>query len=384
MKNKIKWTLALSAVGLLMAGSPVLAGSKPSTPQLRISSVHQDFTGPLCAISVSGFNFGEDVPAVDVGGIPLEVLSNSDAEILADIDCGVPPGDYLLVVTRGPSSTDYDAISLTLGAVGPQGEVGPQGPQGPQGEPGAEGPQGQHGEVGPQGSQGPQGEVGPQGPQGEVGPQGPQGELGPQGPQGEVGPQGPQGEVGPQGPQGELGPEGLQGPQGGLGPQGPEGPQGELGPQGPKGDVGPEGPQGAPGPQGPQGAAGPQGPQGVAGAQGVAGPQGPQGVPGPQGAPGLAQWTRVESAAVTSQGWLYHVLYQGDVLTHQVDCPSGLKVMGGGCRTLDAITEARKTVVTGSYPTADGTGWVCEIVRYTPSGNGASLKAYAICANASE
>jgi hypothetical protein len=70
-------------------------------------------------------------------------------------------------VQSGPSKMDYDAISFTIGAVGPIGPTGPTGAIGPQG---------------------PQGDTGPQGPRGDTGPRGPQGERGPAGPQGPTGP----------------------------------------------------------------------------------------------------------------------------------------------------------------------------------------------------
>lgn len=78
-------------------------------------------------------------------------------------------------------------------------------------------------------------------------------------PQGTVGPRGPQGIQGPAGPQGEKGdaftyedftPEQLEAL------TGPQGPQGIQGPQGPKGDKGDKGDTGATGPQGPAGPAG--------------------------------------------------------------------------------------------------------------------------------
>lgn len=84
-------------------------------------------------------------------------------------------------------------------------------------------------------------------------------------PQGTVGPRGPQGIQGPAGPQGEKGDaftyedftpeqlEALTGPQGPQGIQGPQGPQGIQGEQGPQGERGPQGPAGADGQDGPAG-----------------------------------------------------------------------------------------------------------------------------------
>ncbi len=188
---------------------------------------------------------------------------------------GLPAdGDYLLTVAKNGRGLGAD-FEVTIGAVGPEGPVGPAGVVGPQGEQGVAGPVGPEGPAGPVGEQGVAGPAGPQGDQGVAGPEGPQGEQGVAGP---AGPQGEQGVAGPEGPQGEQGVAGPAGPQGEQGVAGPAGQQGEQGVAGPAGPTGPVGPQGA------QGSDGPAGPQGEQGLTGPEGPQGPMGPPGTAGA----------------------------------------------------------------------------------------------------
>lgn len=251
-----------------MAGfliTTVAADSK-SGKQLSITGAEPNFQRNT--LLISGQNLGESqfegsaslfVPTV--GTLPLRLLAFDPAtqELLAELPAGISstPGSLLLSVSSGKGGKDNDAFVVTIGAVGPQGEVGPQGPQG---DTGAQGPQGDTGPTGPTGATGPQGDPGPQGLQGEVGPKGPQGDVGPTGltgATGATGPQGPQGGPGPQGPQGDPGPQGVAGPAGLTGATGATGPAGPQGPQGPAGPQGATGATGAPGPQGPQGPAGP-------------------------------------------------------------------------------------------------------------------------------
>ncbi len=291
--------LFLLALALLMsAGTARAQSSSPAQLEVRQTEVNT----ATDQITITGVNFGTSLPAVTLAGTPLNIVSSTPTQIVADLPAGTQPGTYLLKVSRGNGASQKDEIDVAIGGGGPEGPQGPQGPQGPpgpQGTMGAPGPQGPQGETGatgatgPAGPQGPQGETGATGPQGPAGPQGETGATGsqgPAGPQGETGPAGatgatgPQGPAGPQGPQGETGttgPQGATGPQGPAGPQGLQGEQGPAGPQGPQGDAGPAGPQGPQGPQGLTGATGPQGPAGPQGQTGATGPQGPQGPQGP-------------------------------------------------------------------------------------------------------
>ena len=225
--SRKNWNLAhcvaLMACGFLIATSAAAADGKDgkgdgrASTQLVVSAATVvpggNGSGPV--LFLAGENFG-DHPAVFFAGEPLSVLHVSpDGTILgARLEPGLEPGSYLVVVSRGPATTQNGTFVVSIGGRGPKGDPGPAGPAGPRGENGA------RGEVGAQGT------VGPQGP---IGPRGADGLRGLTGTQGPAGPQGPQGPAGPQGPQGTQGPIGLTGATGSIGPQGPAGPAGPPG-----------------------------------------------------------------------------------------------------------------------------------------------------------
>lgn len=127
-----------------------------------------------------------------------------------------------------------------------------------------------------------------------------------------------------------------------------------------------QGPQGEPGPAGTNGATGLRGPRG---AKGATGPAGSQGDPGPQGPPGLSNFgihtTRTEGPELPS----------GAILTADIQCPAGRKVLGGGFYT-SWLTAVR------SHPNGSGDGW---IVMVQNQRNDTILlpfvEGYAICAD---
>lgn len=146
--------------------------SSPNDPQIARVEVIETGNVPT-GLVITGSNFGDTVPGVELQGSPLMVLSNTATRIQASLPPGVVPGTYLLNVIQGNRSAAFNV------AVGEEGPVGPQGPQGLTGATGA---------IGPQGPAGPQGATGPQGPAGPQGATGPRGFTGPQGPQGPAGP----------------------------------------------------------------------------------------------------------------------------------------------------------------------------------------------------
>jgi hypothetical protein len=128
---------ALAAALPLAAAAQVAARVAGPPPQLVVTSVVTDLAGPPCTLMARGRELGRassraplDVRLADE---PLDVISSGDTWLIADFDCATPPGDYLLTVRRGPSQTDFDALSLTIGAVGPPGPPGEPGPPGASG-----------------------------------------------------------------------------------------------------------------------------------------------------------------------------------------------------------------------------------------------------------
>jgi hypothetical protein len=124
------WLAAFAFVAFVVGAVPA-AATPGSTPQLVIGSATADFTAGT--LTIGGANFGDSQPAVTLNGVPLVVASSSPTEIVADLPEHVGPGSYLLTVSRGPATTQFDTFSVTLGAVGPTGPTGPVGPPGPAG-----------------------------------------------------------------------------------------------------------------------------------------------------------------------------------------------------------------------------------------------------------
>jgi hypothetical protein len=169
------------------------AGTPP--PQLTISKVVPnglDTSHPTLAIEGANFGTAPEVYMGVSGGylVQLTVLSASHNFISAQLTGATSsPGTYMLVVSRGHSTTDVYSVTVTLGAAGvagPQGLPGPSGPAGPSGPQGATGPAGPSGPSGPTGATGPAGIglTGATGPSGPTGPTGPTGPMGPSGPPG--------------------------------------------------------------------------------------------------------------------------------------------------------------------------------------------------------
>jgi len=130
------WLTGLTLLAFVCATQPAL-GAPPSPPQLVIVSAKAD--AGAGTLIIDGSAFGDGTPAVTLNGMPLTVVTSTPNEILASLPSGLDPGTYLLTVSRGPATTQFDSFNLTLGAVGPQGPAGATGATGatgPQGPPG--------------------------------------------------------------------------------------------------------------------------------------------------------------------------------------------------------------------------------------------------------
>jgi hypothetical protein len=108
--------------------------------------------------------------------------------------------------------------------------------------------------------------------------------------------------------------------------------------------------QGVPGPQGPQGAQG---------------PQGPQGIQGPQGASGVSGYEIVSHDQNIPDG-----TGQYDV----VNCPTGKKAVGGGF----VADDFRDLTIQMSGPTADGSGWIVNVISHGPGNVQGHLRAVCV------
>lgn len=210
-KNSYRMTLAVLLSALMMSfTASALAGDDDDDDEgdgIVIEQVQVFLDGNVAtAAQIKGINFpGNGKSRVALLGIDnaLPILDATPDTLEVELP-NVPAGEYQLTVFRnkkGPVCRDEsiwcDEFDLSIGAQGPQGEMGPTGPQGPPGD------------TGPQGPPGPKGEIGDQGPLGPQGPQGPQGGIGPPG---SPGGKGDDGDQGPQGPVGKPGPDGVPDP----------------------------------------------------------------------------------------------------------------------------------------------------------------------------
>ena len=103
-------------------------------------------------IAISGRNFGDLLPVVNLGATALEVTSSSPTTIKANLPEDLPSGSYRLVVFAGGVSPRSGSLDVTVGDTGPQGPLGPVGPAGSPGPQGPPGPQGVPAPAGPAGS----------------------------------------------------------------------------------------------------------------------------------------------------------------------------------------------------------------------------------------
>lgn len=98
-------------LGLTALGSRPIA-QEPVAPQLVVTGAAADASGQ--ALTITGENFGTRV-FVTLDLVPLPVRSASDTRILASAPVDrMPPGTYLLSVSRGPSPGDNGSFQVTL------------------------------------------------------------------------------------------------------------------------------------------------------------------------------------------------------------------------------------------------------------------------------
>src|SRR5215472_13063841 len=75
-------------------------------------------------IAISGRNFGDQEPVVDLNATPLTVTSFTPTTIKANLPVGLVPGSYHLVVVARGSVPRFGLLDVTIGNIGPQGTAG--------------------------------------------------------------------------------------------------------------------------------------------------------------------------------------------------------------------------------------------------------------------
>jgi hypothetical protein len=160
--KRTRWlsVLSLAAVALGVGDQPMSAQGTPAT-QLLILRAQADSSGGT--LLIEGRNFisrNDPIVTVSMADQVLNVEESSAVHIVATLPATIPPGTYLLKVSRGRGAVQNDAFYVTVGltgAAGPQGEKGDKGDKGDPGEPGTPGATGATGPPGPPGPQGPPG-----------------------------------------------------------------------------------------------------------------------------------------------------------------------------------------------------------------------------------
>ncbi|HYP15436.1 MAG TPA: hypothetical protein VEQ63_16020, partial [Bryobacteraceae bacterium] len=141
---------AITIAAVLPANAQNSAGSRPN-----ISSATVSYSTTPNQLTITGTNFGSNLPIVELDGLSLLVTSSTTTTIIAALPVNLPPGSYELNVT---AKTHTATFAVAIGTNGPAGPVGPTGPTGPAG---ATGPIGPAGPIGPTGAAGPAGATGP-------------------------------------------------------------------------------------------------------------------------------------------------------------------------------------------------------------------------------
>jgi protein-disulfide isomerase len=99
----------LLAVVMLVAGSVAFA----QAPPLTVTSAVPDPSGQT--VTITGTNFGRR-PLVTLNLLPVTVQFAVDSQIVAAVPVNMmPPGKYLLTVSRGSLATDNASVQMTLG-----------------------------------------------------------------------------------------------------------------------------------------------------------------------------------------------------------------------------------------------------------------------------
>ncbi len=121
--NALKKTSSFLAcvIGLATLGARAVA-QPPQAPQLVVTAAASDAGGQT--LTISGANFGAGRPFVTLDLVPVNVRYATDTDIFAAVPVGLmPPGSYLLTVSRGPSAEENGSFQLTLGASRPKSEA---------------------------------------------------------------------------------------------------------------------------------------------------------------------------------------------------------------------------------------------------------------------
>ncbi len=97
--------LFLLALALLVSAGAARAQSS-SSGQLEVTQT--EVNNSTNQITITGVNFGTSLPSVTLAGAPLNVVSSTPTQIVADLPSGIQPGTYLLKVARGNGTSQTE------------------------------------------------------------------------------------------------------------------------------------------------------------------------------------------------------------------------------------------------------------------------------------
>lgn len=96
----------------LLAGRAVV-GAQPAAPPLAVRQATPD--PATDSLTIDGEHFGT-APFVTLDLVPLDLRLALDTRIMAAVPLeALPPGRYLLTVSRGPGASDRASIEVPLG-----------------------------------------------------------------------------------------------------------------------------------------------------------------------------------------------------------------------------------------------------------------------------
>jgi len=110
-------TLRVSILAGLLASGPAADAGQPQAQPLLVTSAVPDAAAGT--VTISGANFGTR-PFVTLDLVPLDIRGALDTVILAAVPArAIPPGEYLLTVSRGPDPAHTATLRITVGTTEP-------------------------------------------------------------------------------------------------------------------------------------------------------------------------------------------------------------------------------------------------------------------------
>ncbi len=115
----IKSPLALTVLLAATATIPTFGANRPLINNATVDSTLQQ-------VNINGLNLVGNKPTVVLfNGDTLQLESVSSTLVVAKLSPIPPAGTYLLALSTGNGSSDFDTFNVTIGVVGPQGPAGP-------------------------------------------------------------------------------------------------------------------------------------------------------------------------------------------------------------------------------------------------------------------